>query len=645
MDCWPPCSPWCVCVGGACQKSPVAVNGVRFRTQDGRYLQASNGGGAVLVATTVANPAQWETFRFEPPTVWPLSSGDKISLNLCNSNWDPSGQLVRVDHGVKTFPPRKGTDRLVSYEVGGPGQAVWVRTNFGAGYPAYSGDDPVERIFDITKPAGGVINDGDLVSLRINSNFGKTFFFRTTGAGNGAEIDGDGTFAGQAGTVFKVEFVEVRSGLGVRPPAFDCQSCATVDGTVTRAAGGQPIGGASVVALDVLENHSFANTSAANGTFTLRDTEGRTCIPAGDIKVQASADRYKTKTIAPVAVPGAGSVNVPIHLDCTQVTVKVVDSAGLAMPGVTVMLFDSTGLLLLTDVNGQAYVANTGLNGSVTFNCVPHGTVQVQTTADPSQHPQLLVPEGGASVTIVVQNTCGNVVGRVVQAGTAVGVPNATVTLAGVATPATTDANGNFTFPCVRPAGLRSVIVTTQNCGGNNAQVNVPTAGDSQQVVIPVNCAAAVVESIVAILQWGTQPSDLDSHLSGPDGPNARFHMAWFDPTPVAWVKLDRDVTTTLGPETTTITKVAGAFIPGDYRYWVHDFSGPTFAGSSAVVTILRMDPQSVPTQLAREEVVFAVGNQSDTIWHVANMALAANGTVVLTVIQTLQGGTTSTVL
>lgn len=83
----------------------MAINAIRLRTPDPpdgqgryRYLQAVNGGGAGLFAVRVASPAQWETFLFEPPTTFPLTSGAQLSMNLCNSNWDPSGNLVRVSH-------------------------------------------------------------------------------------------------------------------------------------------------------------------------------------------------------------------------------------------------------------------------------------------------------------------------------------------------------------------------------------------------------------------------------------------------------------------------------------------------------------------------------------------------------------------
>ena len=93
---------------------------------------------------------------------WPLASGDPISLFVCDTNWALSDNQVRVEHSTIVFGSRG--QKLVTYTVGGPGTTVWVTTSFPAGYPAYPGDDPLERIFSIDKAGGGPINTGDEVS-------------------------------------------------------------------------------------------------------------------------------------------------------------------------------------------------------------------------------------------------------------------------------------------------------------------------------------------------------------------------------------------------------------------------------------------------------------------------------------------------
>ena len=610
----------------------MAINAIRLRTTDPkdalgrfRYLQAVNGGGFGLLATRVQTLGQWETFLFHKPPSLPLSSGAALSMNLCNSNWDKSDMLVRVQHGVRTFPPRSRKDPpLVTYEVGGAGQAIWVVKEFSPGYPGYTGNEPAEEIFDIVKQGGGTINSGDQVSLRINSNLGNTFFFRVDGSQNQASLFGDGAAAFLADTTFIIEFVDVRSGFG---------PCGGVKGTVTRASGGQPIQGATLTALNVPGNRSYGAMSDANGNYALSNMTDGTCMPIGSVKVQAWANRFQTKTIDPVAITEGPSVTQNIQLDCTLVKIKLVDSAGQPIIGKGVWLIDSVGNQVL-DLNGMPYDTSTGFDGVATFSCVPHSTIIVETDADPNVHQQVTVPPQGADATIVVQNTCGNIVGRVVtDPVTGTGIPNATVRILNTNLSTTTDGNGNFTFQCVRPAGQYTVRATDSSCGSASATVMVPASGNSQQLVIALNCSAVLVDSIVIILQWSTQPSDLDAHLSGPDGQGGRFHLFFVNQAnpPVPYASLDRDDRDGQGPEVLSIAKSGTTFVAGDYHVWVHNYiMGSSFSGSNAVVTIVRVNPQGLPTQLSREEVQFATGNQANNIWHVVNLALSAAGTVTV---------------
>jgi Carboxypeptidase regulatory-like domain len=652
VTCFPPCSPWCDCVNDVCLPSPVSINAVRLRTPDGRYLQAANGGGGLLIAASVAAANTWETFLFAPPAAWPLASGSLVSLDVCNANWDPAGMRVRVEHNTVTLPHGHKGDRLVTYEVGGAGTRVLVCGPFSAGYPAYPGDDPAERIFTLVKlvggaptPAGTPINSGDSVVVRIDSNRGKTFFFRVVGGVSGAEVDGDGLAVGGPGTVFIAEFNEVRSGLGWRPPAVQCQTCAAVTALVTRAAASTPIVGATAVAQ--VPNHPYQGTTGADGRAALVDTSNRNCVPAGGVAVQASANRYQDKTVS-VQVPGSGAVEVPIALDCTQVKGHVVDTAGSGVPGVVVMLRDANGTMLV-DENGNPFLTTTAADGSFVFNCVGHGFVQVWTLADPSQinHTNVIGPPGWTTVTITIQQpTCGNLVGKVIDAGTQAPIPGATVTESG-GQQTTTDANGEFRFVCVRPAGQQTVFATAPGYQPGYAPGVVPTAGDSAAVIIKLTRVTAM--EIQIRLDWGTQPSDLDSHLSGPDQAGGRFHCFFVDKTPVPYVTLDVDDVTAFGPETITIRRApptaAGQFVAGDYHYWVHNYTTTTFAGSMASVSIAAADSLGALTQIAHYDVVAATGDPNDDLWHVVDFTLDVNGTVVRTDVQTFLAGNSATVL
>jgi hypothetical protein len=583
-----------------------------------------------------------------------LGSGGSISLDLSNANFDPLGLRVRVEYNVINLPGTKKSPGLAHYEVGGPGARVLVSGPFQAGYAGYTGDDPGERIFAIVKMVGGVaaapgtpINSGDLVVLRIDSNYGKTFFFRVTGTQSGAEVHGDGTALGQAGTVFTAEFNEARSGLGWRPSVIKCQSCAEVTVTVTRAAAGNPpVAGASVVAQ--VPNHPFQGITGSNGQTMLIDTANRKCIPDGNVPVQASANRHKTKTVT-VQVPDTGTFAVSIQLDCTEVRGKVVDVNGNGVPGKYVYLRDASGSVIL-DENGNPYRTTTDANGNFVFTCVPHQWVEVWTTGlDPNQQGNkgVVPPEGWQNITLKLQaSTCGNLVGTVTDFDTGQPIAGATVTESG-GRQTTTNANGEFSFQCVKPAGNNTVYASAPGYTEEFQVGVVPTTGNSNPVNIKLH-RISVLE-IQIRLDWGLQPSDLDAHLSGPDPAGGRFHCAWYAMTPVPYVQLDTDDTTALGPEIITIRRTpptaAGVFQAGDYHYWVHNYNRTTFAGSNATVTVSAADAQGNLSQIARYDVVNATGSPTDWLWHVVDLTIDASGNVVRNDVQTFQAGDSSTVL
>jgi uncharacterized protein YfaP (DUF2135 family) len=644
VTCFPPCSPWCDCVNDVCQPSPLSINAVRLSTPDGRYLQAANGGPGLLIASSVI-PDAWETFLFVSPAAWPLVSGSQISLDVCNANWDPAGLRVRVEQRYVNLPHGRKDPGLVACEVGGPGTRVWVGDPWPPD-PICPGD-PADITFTLVKVVDGTpaapgtpIISRDFVLVMITGRGNVTYFFNVHGGSSGAEIGCDGLNFRDPGNLFFAEFNEVRSGLGWRPAAVQCQTCAAVTVLVTGAAAGTPLAGATAVAL--VPGHPYQGTTGADGAAALVDTSNRNCVPAGGVAVQASADRYQDKSIG-VQVPDSGAVEVALALDCTLVKGKIVDTTGSGVPGAVVILRDANQNVLV-DQNGNQFLTTTAADGSFAFNCVSHGFVQVWTLADTSQvnHTQVIGPPGWTNVTIVIQQpTCGNLIGQVIDAGTQNPIAGATVTESfGQQMPA--DATGRFRFECVRPAGPDTVYATADGYQPGSAQGIVPTTGDSGLVTIKLTPITTMAFQIR--LTWGATPYDLDSHLSGPDSEHGgRFHCYYQAMTPVTYVSLDHDVKTGSGPETTTITRkppgTGGQFVAGDYHYWVHDYTGPTFIDSNAQVAISAVDDQGALTQIATYDVTAATDYPTNAtpydLWHVVDFTLDANGTITRTDVQT----------
>ena len=98
------------------------------------------------------------------------------------------------------------------------------------------------------------------------------------------------------------------------------------------------------------------------------------------------------------------------------------------------------------------------------------------------------------------------------------------------------------------------------------------------------------------VLEWGSSPSDLDSHLTGTTDSGRSIHVYYSDKSssdgngPIA--DLDLDDTDYYGPETTTIYNLNGT-----YEFYVHNFnpSTGTLEGSGATVKVY-LPGQSVQT-------------------------------------------------
>jgi len=185
--------------------------------------------------------------------------------------------------------------------------------------------------------------------------------------------------------------------------------------------------------------------------------------------------------------------------------------------------------------------------------------------------------------------TVGGASGIITDAFDGIALPGATVNVranintftgATVAT-TTTDALGAYFFadldagyytaevsaPGYIPSYLTLIVVGGQANGGQNFSIAPVGAGDLWRIV----------------LTWGQNPSDLDSHLTGPAVGGGRFHVFYFDDVyevgGVTYVALDVDDVTSFGPETISIYEQ----VAGTYRYSVHDYSNRSSTSSTAL--------------------------------------------------------------
>lgn len=155
------------------------------------------------------------------------------------------------------------------------------------------------------------------------------------------------------------------------------------------------------------------------------------------------------------------------------------------------------------------------------------------------------------------------------------------------------------------------------------------TIGDNEStdtnVDITASCLVLSNEAITVRLTWGENPSDLDTHLFGPND----YHI-WFSDlgslNSAPFAQLDVDDTTSFGPEVLTITQFPE---PGTYRYGVHHYAGTsTITDSSAQVRLSLNGQTSIFTPPAGQ-------GASDDFWNVFNLIVDASGNVTLQVVNT----------
>ena len=681
MTCWPPCGPWCDCVDNVCRPSPFKPNALRIRTGDGRYLRAINGPTQFMgfLGPTGNTPGPFDTFLIDQPGNWPIRSGDRLVLHAVDNAWAPVAgpSLIRIDHGVLTLGrPSKKSPPLVTYQFGGTGLSVMVSTPLSAGYPAYQPGDPGEIEFTITRMTGGApsapgtqIDSGDPVTFSFTSRdpAQPVRSWRLRDDTSPRRVDGDAAPGGMPATVFTVEFNQVRAGLGWRPPAdAPCRACAAVTAVVTRSGSGLPVAGATVAgtlagadmtvtpALDVTFSGSTPPGAASDGRAALTafvDGAVRDCVPAGPIVLQANANRYQTSTVT-AQIPSRGPFDVPIPMDCTMVTGRVIDSAGSAVPGEAVFLTDLQGMPLYDlQVPPQPYETTTDLNGNFAFACVPHGQVKVANDTDPSADRVVPIGPPGAYVELVLQRTAATVIVIVVdgdnndQPLTGAGVR--ITTNDGIAhTATTTGAPPQAIFASLRPAGSASLRATMTGFTSSTVPATIPATGTVTLTVrLHHNVSVQRPTAVVMQLDWGALPRDLDLHCSGPDNAGGRFHCMFGAMQPAPFVRLDTDDTDATGPERITVSQVGGAFVAGDYHCWVDRFSpSPGFDVSGASVALLSLDANALPTQRGRW-LAADVPGALDRLWSVMRFTLDAQGQITVTPVMTYQAGDSSTIL
>ncbi len=221
----------------------------------------------------------------------------------------------------------------------------------------------------------------------------------------------------------------------------------------------------------------------------------------------------------------------------------------------------------------------------------------------------------------------GTISGTIIDSTTAGALANVTVTLYPFGRTTQTDGSGAFEFTNVSvfhsngsphwlsatltgyDPDFRIVTVTVDGVGVANVALNpILTSMDKYRIV----------------LDWGQNPSDLDSHLWSPSGAHV-YYVTRGSLAAYPFMNLDVDDVTSYGPETVTIRSLE----TGTYTYAIHHFAGTgDFTTSSARVKVF---DQTGPIRL------FVAPTQgAGRWWHVFTLD-ADTGTI--TPVNTIQSG------
>jgi len=183
--------------------------------------------------------------------------------------------------------------------------------------------------------------------------------------------------------------------------------------------------------------------------------------------------------------------------------------------------------------------------------------------------------------------------GKITNAQTGFGLDGVEVSLIPGAKQTTTDSNGNYSFSnvpvysnMIAPYYTIEALKTGYDRGTIlNIQVAAGVTNSNNNLAMnPISAVGSGEFRIV--LEWGTNPSDLDSHLFTPSIGGTEYHIYFSNKCDVdyaPYAELDVDDTNSYGPETITIKQ----FYSGTYTYAVKHYAGTaTISSSGAIVKI-----------------------------------------------------------
>ncbi len=204
-------------------------------------------------------------------------------------------------------------------------------------------------------------------------------------------------------------------------------------------------------------------------------------------------------------------------------------------------------------------------------------------------------------------------------------VSSALVTMEGFTyngtTSAYTNLNGDFSLLVMKDE-ISLITASRINESSNTAKVERPNADMTLE-----SCIILGDIPIIARLTWGESPSDLDTHVVGPNDYHIWYaHKGFLDKDEYA--KLDVDDVTSYGPEVFTALSFPTA---GTYHYAVYNYSNshtPNITESPAKVEVTVNGETTVFTPPSGE-------TSEDVWWNVFDIIVDSRGNISITPVNT----------
>ena len=207
----------------------------------------------------------------------------------------------------------------------------------------------------------------------------------------------------------------------------------------------------------------------------------------------------------------------------------------------------------------------------------------------------------------------------------------------------TTNSSGVATLTGL-PAGLVNLAVSASGYTSASQTASMDcTSGITNNVAVALSPAAGQTGGLTSgqfrvILTWGQNPSDLDSHMTGPNADGTtRWHVYYSARTSGGICGLDVDDTSSYGPETITCpaTSTTTGLRAGVYRYSVHHYSGSSNIGASGANVRLEFANGTVYNYSPPASGFTG----SNNVWTVFELTVGTNGSISVAPVNTIRTG------